>query len=61
MTYGHKDRKNAHIKLMIWHNIMTFEHNDKKNIFTLEHFEHLISSKNAMSMQCQCNLNSFGI
>ena len=23
--------KNAHIKLMIWHNIMTFGHNDEKN------------------------------
>ena len=31
MTYGHKDKKNAHIKLMIWHNIMTFKHNDQKN------------------------------
>ena len=29
--YCDKDRKNAHIKQMIWHNIMTFEHNDKKN------------------------------
>ena len=24
-------RINAHIKLMIWHIILTFEHNDKKN------------------------------
>ena len=28
MTYRHNDGKNAHIKLMIWHDRLTFEHDD---------------------------------
>ena len=28
MTHRHNNGKNAHIKLMIWHNRLTFGHND---------------------------------
>ena len=31
MTYGHNDKTYAHIKSIIWHDMMTFEHNDLNN------------------------------
>ena len=31
MTFEHNDKKNAHHKLMVGHNLMTFVNEDKEN------------------------------